>query len=265
MNIEIVKRLLRERLSTAQLVEVAATKIEVSVATLYRYKKDPAAMPFGKLVELGKHLGFPIGGSATWSRMDVIAGERRRLELEEATADAKGRRCIVTPSFPVTCELDQFTQCLWDNDYGARDRNRLKEYQQLRKRRTELYSSGRFESVEIINGAGYLDFLKGTGRFRSVPERLRKSQQEKIVASLKFPNIHRRVYLKSTPELPVFSWFSTDTAIIRVDDFTVEFQGPETCNELRDIFDDYFDSADLKTNEEVRDFLAGPVLDEVHA
>src|SRR5262245_55532501 len=99
---------------------------------MYRYKKDPESIPFGKLVELGQFLGFPIGGTAAWSRADIIASERRRYELEGAVAANGGRRYITTPSFPVTCEVSDFTERLWDFDYGQRQRDVMATYLELR-------------------------------------------------------------------------------------------------------------------------------------
>ena len=257
MDVEIVRNLLKDRLPTAELANEAAERIGVSVATMYRYKKDPQSIPFGKLVTLGKYLGFPIGGSAAWSRSDVLASERRRYELEAGVAAIHGTRYIVTPSFTVTCELPEFTEQLWDFDYGTRQRDVMTKYMDLRKQRCELYKRGAYESVEIFIGAGYEDFLHRRGRFRGVSEELRNKQLEQITRSLEYPHVHRRVYLKNTPELPIFSCYSTDIAVIRVDDFTVEFNGPDTAKELIEIFNEYYDGADLKTAEEVREFLLG--------
>jgi len=257
VNIELLKTFLRERLHTAELAEQAAGHIGVSLATMYRYKKSPESIPFGKLMALGKFLGFPIGVSAAWSRADVVAGERRRLELEVAVAAASGRRYVVSPSFPVTCELPDFTERMWDIDYGVRQNNRKLDYLELRQHRNVLYEKGEYESIELLIGSGYRDFLKGCGRFHGVGDDLRQQQLAAILRSLESSHIHRRIYLKHTPELPVFSCYSTDVAVIRVDDFTVEFSGAETTNELLDIFNDYYDNADIKTPGEVKEFLVG--------
>lgn len=259
MDIDIVKNLLKDRLTTAELASEAAERIGVSVATMYRYKKDPESIPFGKLVALGKYLGFPIGGSAAWLRADMVASERRRFELESSVGAIGGRRYIVTPSFAVTCELPEFTKTLWDFDYGDRQRDAMTKYMALRQKRVELYESGAYESVEIFIGAGYQDFLNRRGRFKGISEDLQHRQLERIVRSLDFGHVRRRIYLKSTPELPIFQCYSNDVAVIRVDDFTVEFNGPETTKELVEIFDEYYDNADLKSVEEVREFLLGAV------
>lgn len=257
MDVEIVKSLLRDRLPTAELAQEAAARIGVSLATMYRYKKDPQSIPFGKLVTLGEFLGFPIGGSAAWSRSDALASERRRYELESAVAAIRGRRYIVTPSFTVTCEVPEFTEQLWDFDYGTRQHETRPKYLEVRNQRCEVYRRGSYESVELFIGAGYQDFLHRRGRFQGVSEAMRDRQLEQIVLSLEYPHVHRRVYLKNTPELPVFTCYSNDIAIIRVDDFTVEFNGPDTARELVEIYNEYYDNADLKTVDEVREFLLG--------
>lgn len=259
MDTEIIKNLLKDRLPTAELASAAAERIGVSIATMYRYKKDPQSIPFGKLIALGKYLGFPIGGSAAWSRADIIASESRRYELEAAVGAIGGRRYIVTPSFTVNCELPEFTKRLWDFDYGNRQRDVMDKYLALRKKRYELYEKGVYESVEIFAGAGYQDFLNRRGRFEGIDEELQRRQLEQIVRSLDFAHVRRRIYLKSTPELPIFQCYSNEIAVIRVDDFTVEFNGPETAKELMEIFDEYYDRADLKSVEEVREFLLGPI------
>jgi hypothetical protein len=258
MDAESVRNLLRERLTTADAMQQAAGSIGVSVATMYRYKSNPEGIPLGKLISLGKYLAFPIAGSVTWSRTDIVAMERRRYQLEASVAGQTGRRYVVTPSFTANCEVPEFTKALWDFDYGTGNQHSLANYLELRSKRRELYEQGLYESFELVSGAGYADFFQRQGRFKGLSEQLMRRQLDELVRSLAYPHIHRRVYLKNSPELPIFSCYSSNVAVIRVDDFTAEFGGESVARELVDIFKEYFDSADLKTVEEVRDFFLCP-------
>ncbi len=261
MLIEDVKRLLNERLPTAKLMQQAASAIDVSLATMYRYKSDPSAIPFGALVNLGKYLAFPIEGTVVWSKQDVPRSELRRFQLESAVAmqETHGSRFTVTPSYSVNVELPEVTQLLWDFDYGPPSSNcDLNRYLEYRCARRKMYLEGKYNSLELITGNGYRDFFNGQGRFKGIPRILRQQQVKEFIRTLELPHVSRRVYLKSTPELPVFTCYSNAVAVIRVDDFTVEFSGTGAVHELTEIFHNYFDNADLKAKEEMVDFLRNP-------
>jgi hypothetical protein len=261
MLIEDVKKLLTERLTTAKLMRQAASVIDVSLATMYRYKSDPSAIPFGALVNLGKYLAFPIEGTVVWSKQDVPRSELRRFQLESAVAmqEARGSRFTVTPSYSVNVELPEVTQFLWNFDYGRPSSNgELDRYLEHRCARRKMYLEGKYNSLELITGNGYRDFFNGKGRFKGVPTNLRQKQVKELIRTLDLPHVIRRLYLKNTPELPVFTCYSNAVAVIRVDDFTVEFSGTSAVQELTEVFQNYFANADVKTKEEMVDFLKHP-------
>ena len=247
-----------ERLTTRERAAEAAKVMGVSVATLYRYKKDPASIPFGKLVALGEHLAFPIEDTVAWSRADVIQGERRRYELEERIASTHGRRFTVTPSYSVATELSEMTRQLWQIDYPTRTRDGLEVYLDLRAKRRALYFSGKYESFELISGGGYLDFFHGEGRFKGIPKELREKQVKAFLKSFELPHIQRRIHLRNTPELPTVTCYSNAVAWIRVDDITIEFSGTPKVSELTDVFNDYFMNADIVSKDDVRAFFRNP-------
>jgi hypothetical protein len=259
MEIAIVKNLMNERLTTANLMNDAARKIGVSLATMYRYKSNPELIPLGKLISLCEHLGFPLGGSITWSKNKVLQGERRRYELEKEIAEQEfGKRYVITPSYTVTSELPEVTRQLWDYDYGTRYQELISDYIGLRQERCKLYQEGKYESFEIINGFCYKDFFYGQGRFKGLPKELRMKQIDSLIKSLEYPHVNRRIYLKATPELPIFSCFSTDKAVIRIDDFIVEFNNETIVKELVETYNTYYDTADIINKDQVKVFLQKP-------
>jgi hypothetical protein len=255
--VDLLRTQLHERLRTTDQVKAAASRIKVSPATLYRWKAAPETIPFGKVAMLIDYLGDPVQDRVSWSRSEFVASDRRRLELERATSPG-GTRYVVTPTFTVNSELPELTERLLEYDYGARYRDRLPEYLEVREARRQLYESGDYTSYEMINGASYLDFHSGRGRYDGVPRSLRESQIKELLRSLRFAHVRRRIYLKSTPELPIVSCYNgpgTSTAVIRVDDFTVECRGEQIASELQEIFMEYFERADLKSPEQVAEFL----------
>lgn len=255
----LIKSFMSEHLTTAAAMKEAADRIECSLATLYRYKRDPAQMPFGKLVELGKYLGFPIEATAAWSRADVLRGEQRRLELESAVAGVPGgTRFTVVPAFTVNSELEAVTRALFTLDYGSRGIELVDEYVSLRSKRHDLYHAAQYTSYEIFSGAGYLDFYRRRGRFRALSEELHREQLAALIASTDFPHVNRRIYCRATPELPIVTCYSNAIAVMRADDFTVEFNGPTVADQLRDIFSHFFEHAQFKSREEVKAFLHDP-------
>lgn len=258
MNIEYFKTIIDERLTTRELVGEAARIINVSTATMYRYKRDPAAIPFGKLVALGKYLAFPIEGTVAWSRADVIQGERRRLQLEFKAAKVGGSRFTVTPSYSVNAELPEMTRQLWEFDYPGKDKKELETYLHLRSSRHELYVAGQYQSLELLSGSGYMDLFYGRGRFKDVPDAVRKKQITAFLKTMEYPHVQRRVYLKHTPELPVITCYSTNIAVIRVDDITIEFNDTPKVSELIDVYNHYFKNADIISKDRVAKFLENP-------
>ncbi len=258
MNVDLFKRVLEERLTTRDLVAAAAQAVDVSIATMYRYKSDPAVIPFGKIVTLGKYLAFPIEGTVAWSRADVLQGEHRRLELEQRVSQAGGRRFTVTPSYTVAAELPEMTRGLWQFDYPSREGGEFEQYLELRAQRRKLYLDGKYNSLEIITAGGYRDFFFGEGRFTGIPKALRDKQVAELLKSLKLPHVQRRVYTQNTPEVPVITCYSTAIAVIRVDDITIEFNDSPKVSELIEVFDYYFKEASIAAKDEIADFLRNP-------
>jgi len=258
MDIELINGLFRSRLGGTEQMKAAAKLLNISLATLYRYKKTPEAIPVGKLKKLSQHFGYPIDSTATWSKTDILAGEQRRLELEQQVARPGGRRYVVTPSFTVTCELPELTRQLWEFDYGTRPEQELREYLRIRADRRELYQRSAYESFEIVIGGSYSDFFYGRGRFKGISNEVRKRQIEQILSTFDHEHVHRRVYLEHTPEVPVLLCYSSQIAVLRADDFVVEFSGLTVTKQLLDIFNQYYKDAHLKSPDEVRKFFKAP-------
>ena len=139
------------------------------------------------------------------------------------------------------------------------DRTDFEAYASVRQKRQSLYLSGRYQSFELIVASCYRDFFERRGRFKGISDRIWTSQHQAIVETAALPHVHRRVYLRNTPELPVFTCYSTNSAVVRVDDFTVEFGGPGVVSELVEIFIGYFEKAEVRTDAEVRSFLESPI------
>ena len=55
-----VKELLNSSLTTKADAQDLSDNIGVSVATMYRYKKEPELIPFGILLKIKEYLGHPI-------------------------------------------------------------------------------------------------------------------------------------------------------------------------------------------------------------
>lgn len=258
MNTDIVQALMKERLPTAERMREAANKLGVSLATLYRYKSDPSAIPFGKLIVLSQHLNFPMEAAVTWAREDVVQGERRRLELEQRICECGGWRCAVTGSYTVNAELPDVTKFLWERDYGRRKRNEIGEYVDIRAERSSLYFSGGYRSREIISAEAYRDFFNKRGRFTGLPERLRKAQVASLLKAAQLKHVDLRVKVRSTPEMPPVVCYSNHTAYLRIDDLKLEFAGKEVAADLARIVSGFFDEAELSTKSDVLAFLSDP-------
>lgn len=255
MNIDTFRTVMTERLDTVERVKAAAQAIEVSVATLYRYKKSPDDIPTGKTLALMNFLGIPLADRVSWKRPEFVAAERRRLELEMAIANG-GTRYVVTPTFTVNAELPELSRVVSVFDYGRRHAHRIPELLELRAERRDLYVRGSYASFELIHAPSYLDFLNGTGRYADIPEEVRRMQVKELVRSMDMPTVDRRVYVRHTPELPVVSVYSTGVSILRADDFVVEFHDAQVLQELTAIFMDFFEAADLRSKDSVLRFLS---------
>ena len=161
MDVELIGNFLNERLTTRKAVEEAADIIGVSTATMYRYKSNPDAISLGQICKLSQRLGLPLANGAVWTQDSILGSERRRLQLETELAKENGTRLITIPAYTVNDELPEITRMLLQEDYGAEAKRFDAEVLGIRAERRRLYESGRYESWEIWNGYGYLDFLSG--------------------------------------------------------------------------------------------------------
>lgn len=256
MDIELISNFLNERLGTRQAVEEAAGVIGVSAATMYRYKANPDSISLGQICKLSQYLGLPLAGGAVWTQDSILGSERRRLQLETELAKNSGTRLITIPAYTVNDELPEITRLLLQEDYGAEAKRFDAEVLGIRAERQRLYEAGAYESWEIWNGYGYLDFLNGRGRFRSIPADLRKSQIEKFIVSTGRKNVKRFVYLTHSPELPMFGCHTPPgIVLVRVEDIHLEFQARHLVKSFEATFDNLRRSSAMSTVEQFTNFL----------
>jgi hypothetical protein len=229
---------------------------------MYRYKSHPEAIGLGQLSQLASHLGLPLANGAAWAKTSVVEAERRRLSLESAmAADSEGRRLVTVPAYTHNCELPEITQLILKADYGTRAPAMEREIADIRKERARLYDEAMYESWEIWNGFGYHDFFHGRDRFKSIPLALRKAQIKRFVQTSDHPRRHRFVYLRHTPDLPMFVCHSPPgTTLIRIDDIHLEFQDPVLVESFEKTFNDYRALCATTTVEQFTSFLENPVI-----
>lgn len=257
MDIELISNFLNDRLSTRKAVEEAAEIIGVSAATMYRYKAHPDSISLGQISKLSVRLGLPLAGGAVWTQDSILGSERRRLQLETALAENGGTRLITIPSYTVNDELPEITRLLLQEDYGAEAKRFDAEVLGVRAERQRLYQSAQYESWEVWNGYGFLDFLNGHGRYRSIPKDLREAQVKKFIESSGRPNVHRFVYMTHSPELPMFGCHTPPgIALVRVDDIHLEFQASHLVKSFEETFDNLRRSSSTSTVEQFVKFLS---------
>lgn len=256
MDLGLIRNFLNQRLSTRKAVEEAAEIIGVSTATMYRYKSTPEIISLGQICKLSQQLGLPLAGGAVWTDASIMSSERRRLELESDIAKFQGTRLITIPAYTVNDELPEITRLLLLEDYGADAQRFDAELLGVRAERARLYQNASYESWELWNGFGYRDFVNGRGRYRSIPEDLRKAQIEIFIETSKRPNIHRFIYLAHTPELPMFGCHNpANVALVRVDDIHLEFQDTQLVKSFEDTFEKLRRSSATATVEQFTAFL----------
>jgi len=262
MDIQLVGNFLNERLTTRKAVEEAASIIGVSTATMYRYKSTPDAISLGQMCKLSRSLGLPLANGAVWTQDSILGSERRRLSLEAELAKNGGTRLITIPAYTVNDELPEITRLLLQVDYGAEAKRLADDVLRIRAERQELYETAKYESWEIWNGFGYLDFLNGRGRYRSVPTELRLAQINKLVASTSRANIHRFLYMTHSPELPMFGCHTPPgVALIRVDDIHLEFQAPDLVKSFEQTFENLRRASTTSTVDQFTSFLQKGTVD----
>lgn len=259
MDLNIIKDFLDQRLQTKAAVEEAAVSAGVSPATMYRYKANPAGMGLGTLIRLTESLGLPLESGAAWSKVDIVSSESRRLELERSVAAESGDRYTTVSPYTVNSELESVTRILLRADYGTRAPQLEETIVNIRAQRQRLYESTTYTSWEIWNGFGYLDFFNGRGRFKEIPEKLRKAQIEKFVETSKSASCHRFIYMRNCPDLPMFGVYSPPgISLVRVEDIHLEHQAPQLVKSFRDTFDEILLRCSTKTTEQFIDFITNP-------
>jgi len=263
MNVTAIKTFLGERLNTKRDVERAASAVNVSVATMYRYKANPETMTLSTLIDLKQILGLPIENGAAWSKAGVVEAERRRLQLESTLADCGGTRYTTVSPYSVNCELEDIIKLLLEFDYGTAAPKLIGEILAIRKERQRLYERNSYSSWEIWNGHGYHDFFHGLGRFRIIPADLRQEQIERFVASSAHPNVRRFMYLRHCPELPMFGVYTPPgVALVRIDDIHLEYQSTDLTESFSQTFNDFVAKCITRTNDQFISFLTDPHIPE---
>jgi hypothetical protein len=265
MDLTAIKSFLDESFNTKSSVQEAADVIGVSVATMYRYKSNPETIGLGQISRLATHFGLPLTSGAAWAKTSVVEAERRRLTLESSLArkGTQGRRLITLPAYTVNSELPEVTRWVLKADYGTRAASLEAEIMKIRRERTRLYDQHSYESWEIWNGFGYHEFFHARGRFSSIPATLRTAQIRRFVESSTEPTRHRFVYLRNTPELPMFGCHvPPGIALVRVDDIHLESQDPTLVESFEKTFNDYREKCVTTTTDQFVSFLENPVLPE---
>ena len=261
MDLSVIKAFLNDSLPTKRAVEEAAGVIGVSVATMYRYKADPASIAIGQLSSLASHFGLPLTSGAAWAKTDEVGAERRRLALETTIAKDGGRRLITVPAYTVNSELPELTRLILNADYGSRAHSLESEIVDLRQRRARLYDEGAYESWEIWNGLGYYDFFHGRDRFKSIPENLRQAQVRRFIDSTNNPKRHRFFYVRNTPDLPMFGChWPPGVALVRIDDIHLESQDHQLVENFESTFNEYRERCATRTVDQFVAFLKSPEL-----
>lgn len=263
MDIRVIENFLNVHLTTRSAVESAANAIGVSVATMYRYKANPESINLGQAMKLSEHLGLPLASGAAWSKVNILESERRRLDLESEIASTNGHRLQIVPAYTVNSEISDVTRLILQADYGTRLPKVEAEIMGIRQERARLYDEGQYTSWEIWSGFGYIDFFYGRNRFKCIPEELRLKQIEKFIESTHHPNRHRFIYLRRTPDLPMFGCFNpAGVALVRVDCIQLEYQDPILVDSFEDTFNEFRKMCLTSTPDEFVAFLREPKAED---
>jgi transcriptional regulator with XRE-family HTH domain len=236
-----------------------ATVLGVSLATAYRYRKNPSEMSLAAFDRLAAHLRVPVSMNLVYRETDVLAAEEARLGMEREIAAARSWRFVATPHFTVNCEIEAFTRELIEIQYGERMSADDKEaYVRARAERRRLYLEGAYRSEEVIYGPAYVDFFYGRGMFESISKSVRLAQLREVIATSRLAHVCRRVYASATPELPVILNYGVGKSVIRVEDLTICFTD-EDCNEAVLALRDYAKKALHTDQPSVQAFLENPL------
>ncbi len=265
-----IKELLNSSLTTKAETQKLSNNIGVSVATMYRYKKEPELIPFGILLKIKGYLGRPVNSPdyVLKSPSDFVIAEERRLSFEQSCSG--GSRYVITPIFSVNSETEDFTRTVTRFDYPDAPDCQIENLVKVRRKRCGVYKKGEYKSFELIDANKYRDFYLGVNRFSMLTRECINQQIEELVKSTMFPNVDRRIYLFNTPELPVVSCYEVDTrkkaflkCIVRADDFVAEYtneNSPDSATEIKNMFMRFYETkTNLKDPEDVIDFLRNPM------
>ena len=265
-----LKQLLNSRLSTKADVEKLSESVWLSVPTIYRYKKEPELIPYGMYLKIKKYFNQleNVPDYVLPSPNDFIIAEERRLCFEQACTN--GERFVVTPTFSVACEIEEFTRAITIFDYPDLTENLIDKFITVRQNRKKEYEKGKYISHELINAAQYRDFFLGVNRFASLSRKCIDKQIEYLVSTMTFDHVNRHVYLYNSPELPIVSCYQVKTrvkdmlkCVLRADEFVAEYTdetNPTNAKELLKMFMKFFNwSTNLKDKNEVILFLKNPM------
>lgn len=264
MELDELKQMLNTRLSTKADVSDIAEVLQISVPTMYRYKDAPEKIPYGVYLQILKYFKFSDRRLEEVHSNDskFIEAEQRRLEFEKLIAG--GERRTVTPVYSVNCEIEEVTTALMPMDYPEYI-HLTNQFIKIRALRRKEYEKGLYESYEIIDASKYRDFYLGVNRYSVLTKDIIDKQIDYLIKSMSFSHVHRRIYLYNTPELPVVSCYYNRTlkkelsrSLIRADDF-VAYVDDKEADDLLDIFNRFFERAELYETKDVIDFLKNPM------
>ena len=269
-QLDSLKMLFNNRLSTKAEVEKLCEKVGLSVPTVYRYKKEPELIPYGMYLKIKKFF-TQLENTPDYilpSPDDFIRAEERRLSFEQACAN--GERFVVTPMFTVTCEIEEFTRAITTFDYPEITDDLMDKFVKIRQNRRKEYDKGNYKSYELIDATKYRDFFLGVNRFVSLSRKCIEKQIEHLISTMDYENVERRIYLYNTPELPIVSCYKVKTrekdilkCIIRADEFVAEYsdeKNPIPANELYKIFLKFYEwSTNIKEKNDIIDFFKNPM------
>ena len=236
----------------------AAKAMQVSKATAYRYRKSPLDMPLRSFVGLVDFLKMPLDLSVTLHQEELIEAEELRLRFEQRIAMESGYRIVTTPRFTVNCEVPEFTEAKFRAEYPKEEWHLIGRYIELREARRELYLSGAYQSIEIINGVAYLDFYLRKNLFEDLDEPLWRQQHAEVVETQGLSHVQRFIYLKATPELPVILCYSSGETLLRFDDITINLSEDHFLRAKKTL-NNYRDNSRYAEMGDVRDFLINPL------
>lgn len=269
-SIDGIKEMFNCNLTTKADVQKISEFLQISIPTMYRYKKEPEAIPYGIYLKIRKYFNQAINTPdyVLKSPADFVVAEERRLSFEQSCSG--GTRYVITPVFSVNSETEEFTRALVKGDYPDATDEQIENFVKIRKKRCAVYKNGNYKSLELIDACKYRDFYLGVNRFSMLSKECIDNQVEQLVNSTLYSNVERRIYLYNTPELPVVSCYEVNTkkksllkCIVRADDFVAEYTDenmPESATELKNMFMRFYDtSTNLIDKDSVVDFLRNPM------